>query len=127
MTPLLTLHYLTDRQLECRWHTDYPSLAGAKQRGCRRAPDPIHEMEMMHVTDDDIYARLTPIFREVFDDDELKVHPQLTARDVPEWDSMTHIRLVLSVEKAFGTRFAASEIARLENVGELVSLIGRRS
>ena len=40
------------------------------------------------MTDADIYAKLTPIFRNVFDDDELVVHPQLTANDVPEWDSM---------------------------------------
>ncbi len=79
------------------------------------------------MTDEDIYARLTPIFRDVFDDDELTVHPELTAKDVPEWDSMSHIRLVLSVEKAFGTRFAASEVASLGNVGEFVSLIRRRS
>jgi acyl carrier protein len=39
---------------------------------------------------------------------------------------MSHIRLVLTVEKAFGTRFAASEVAGLGNVGEFVSLIKRR-
>ncbi len=79
------------------------------------------------MTDDDIYERLTPIFRDVFDDDELVVHPELTAKDVAEWDSMSHIRLVLTVERAFGTRFAASEVAGLENVGQFVSLIKRRS
>lgn len=79
------------------------------------------------MTDDDIYERLTPIFRDVFDDDDLVVHPQLTAKDVAEWDSMSHIRLVLTVERAFGTRFAASEVAGLENVGQFVSLIKRRS
>jgi acyl carrier protein len=84
-------------------------------------------MEIVRMTDDDIYERLTPIFRDVFDDDELVVHPQLTAKDVAEWDSMSHIRLVLTVERAFGTRFAASEVAGLENVGQFVSLIKRRS
>ena len=77
------------------------------------------------MADEDIYARLTPIFRDVFDDDELVVHPSLTADQVPEWDSVSHIRLVLSVERAFNTRFAASELAGLGNVGELVSLIKR--
>jgi acyl carrier protein len=83
-------------------------------------------MEIARMTDADVYAKLTPVFRDVFDDDELVVHSQLTASDVPEWDSMSHIRLVLTVEKAFGTRFAASEVAGLENVGEFVSLIKRR-
>jgi acyl carrier protein len=84
-------------------------------------------MEIVRMTDEDIYERLTPIFRDVFDDDDLVVHPQLTAKDVAEWDSMSHIRLVLTVERAFGTRFAASEVAGLENVGQFVSLIKRRS
>ena len=43
------------------------------------------------------------------------------------WDSLRHVRLVLTVEKAFGTRFPASEVANLKNVGELVALIGRRT
>jgi acyl carrier protein len=83
-------------------------------------------MEIVRMTDEDIYEKLTPIFRDVFDNDALVIHPQLTAGDVPEWDSMSHIRLVLTVERAFGTRFAASEVAGLENVGEFVSLIKRR-
>ena len=77
------------------------------------------------MNEDDIYARLASVFRDVFDDDELAITPELTADDVPEWDSMSHVRLMLSVERAFDTRFAAAEIANLKNVGELVSLIQR--
>lgn len=77
------------------------------------------------MADEDIYAKLTPIFRDVFDDDELMVHPSLTADDVPEWDSVSHVRLVLTVERAFGTRFAASELGALGNVGDFVALIKR--
>jgi acyl carrier protein len=69
------------------------------------------------------YERLTKIFHDVFDDDELVVTPELSAKDVDEWDSLSHLRLVLSVEKSFGVKFSASEIARLKNVGEFVSLI----
>jgi acyl carrier protein len=70
-----------------------------------------------------IYERLTEIFREVFDDDELEVIPALTADDVEEWDSLNHIRLVLSIEKGFGLRFSAAEVGSLKNVGEFVELI----
>jgi acyl carrier protein len=70
-----------------------------------------------------IYDRLTEIFREVFDDDELEVIPALTADDVEEWDSLNHIRLVLSIEKGFGLRFSAAEVGSLKNVGEFVELI----
>ena len=77
------------------------------------------------MTEADIYARLTKVFHDVFADDELEIHPKMTAGDVPEWDSMSHVRLMLTVERAFNTRFAAAEIAGLQNVGDLVSVIKR--
>ena len=54
------------------------------------------------------------------------VTPQLAAKDVDGWDSLTHIRLILSVEKAFKIKFTTSEIGNLENVGDLVALIRAR-
>lgn len=74
----------------------------------------------------DIYGKLTEIFRDVFDDDSLRVTPELTAADVDEWDSLNHIRLVLSVERAFGLRFSAAQVGRLKNVGEFAALIGAK-
>jgi acyl carrier protein len=71
----------------------------------------------------EIYQRLNGIFRDVFDDDSIVVRPDLTADDVDEWDSLSHIRLVLTVEKTFGLKFSASEIGNLGNVGDLVELI----
>jgi acyl carrier protein len=70
-----------------------------------------------------LYEKLTAIFHNVFDDDEIVLTPQLTASDVNGWDSLRHVRLVVSVEKGFGVRFAASEVGRLKNVGDLASLI----
>jgi acyl carrier protein len=72
---------------------------------------------------DPIYTKLTDIFHDVFDDDSIVVTPELTADDVDEWDSLSHIRLVLAVEKKFGLKFSAAEVGRLKNVGEFVSLI----
>jgi len=70
-----------------------------------------------------IYAKLTEIFRDVFDDDGLQVTPELTAADVDEWDSLNHIRLVVSIERAFGMTFSAAQVGRLKNVGEFADLI----
>ena len=70
-----------------------------------------------------IYAKLTALFHDVFDDDTIQVTPELTADDVDEWDSLSHIRLVLAVEKQFGLKFSAAEVGRLKNVGEFVALI----
>jgi acyl carrier protein len=74
-----------------------------------------------------IYARLAEIFEDVFDEDSIQVTPQLSAKDVDGWDSLNHIRLVLTIEKAFKIKFSTSEIGKLENVGELVALIQART
>lgn len=75
----------------------------------------------------DIYARLTGIFEDVFDDDSITVSPALSAKDVDGWDSLTHIRLILTVEKAFKVKFSTSEIGKMETVGDLVALIKTRT
>lgn len=72
--------------------------------------------------EDAIVTRLTSIFREVFDDDDLVLRPELTANDVDGWDSLAHIRLILTVQKAFGVKFSAVEMSRLKNVGDLITL-----
>lgn len=71
---------------------------------------------------DPIVTSLTSVFREVFDDDELELKPGMTADDVDGWDSLTHIRLILSVQKAFGIKFSPVEMNRLKNVGDLIAL-----
>ncbi len=70
-----------------------------------------------------IYSRLAEIFEDVFDEDSIKITPELSAKDVDGWDSLTHIRLLLTIERAFKIKFSTSEIGRLENVGDLVNLI----
>lgn len=74
-----------------------------------------------------IYTKLATVFREVFDEDDLELQPETTADDVDGWDSLSHIRLVLAVSKAFGIKFSASEIGGLKNVGEFVELIRKKT
>ncbi len=73
-----------------------------------------------------LYERLTEIFQNVFDDDSIVVTPELTAKDVDGWDSLSHIRLIITVEKAFKIKFSTSEIGKLGKVADLVTLIGAR-
>ena len=68
-------------------------------------------------------ARLNLVFREVFDDDDLEISTVMNADDVEGWDSLMHVTLMLRVEKAFGVKFTSSQVASLENVGQLVALI----
>jgi acyl carrier protein len=70
-----------------------------------------------------IFEQLTEVFRDVFDDDELVIDATTTAQDVEGWNSLAHIRLVVSIEKAFKLRFSAAEIGNLKNVGDMVELI----
>jgi len=75
------------------------------------------------MTLDAIYAKLTEILRDVFDDDTIVAGPDLTASQVDGWDSFAHLRVMFTVEKTFGVSFSASQMAGLKNVGELAQLI----
>ncbi len=63
---------------------------------------------------------------DVFDIDDLEVSGTTTADDIEEWDSLSHIRLIVAIERKFGIKFKNSEIAALMNVGDLVNLIDAR-
>ncbi len=71
----------------------------------------------------EILKRLGDVFQELFDDDDLVITPQTTARDVDAWDSLMHVDLLLTVEKEFGVRFSSFEVAALKDVRELIILI----
>jgi acyl carrier protein len=79
------------------------------------------------VDDVQIYAKLAQIFEDVFDEDSIVITPQLSAKDVSGWDSLSHLRLILSIERSFKIKFSTSEIGKLENVGDLVTLIKART
>ena len=75
----------------------------------------------------EIVSRLTPIFRDVFNDDALVVSEGMTAADVPTWDSLSNINMIIAVEKAFGVKFSIKDVRNLKNVGELLELIKRKA
>lgn len=77
------------------------------------------------MTNDEILAQLTDVFREVFADDTIVVQPQTTADDIPDWDSMSQVTLAVEVEHRFGVKFKSAEIERLRSVRELIDLIKR--
>ena len=73
-----------------------------------------------------IYQRLSRVFEDVFDE-EPQLSPELTAKDVEGWDSLTHVRLMLTVQREFKIAFTVSEIGKMQNVGDLVRLIKERA
>jgi len=70
--------------------------------------------------------KLTLIFRTMFNQPELVLSDNLSAADVPGWDSHKHVSLVVTIEAEFGVRFANSEIAALASVGDLTQLISAK-
>ena len=81
----------------------------------------------MELDKSEIISRLTPIFRDVFDNDALVVSEGMTAADVPTWDSLSNINMIIAVEKAFGVKFSIKDVRNLKNVGELLELIKRKA
>ena len=70
-----------------------------------------------------ILERLTPIFQDIFDDDELVITAETSAKDIEDWDSFAQIRLIAAMEKEFKIKFILSELQALKNVGEMAELI----
>ena len=73
---------------------------------------------------DQIYERLTAVFRDIFDDEDISIHDGTTAADIEDWDSLTHIMLLSAVEDEFDIKFDMKAVQGLKNVGEMVDLIG---
>jgi acyl carrier protein len=75
----------------------------------------------------DVRAELQEIFRQVFDDPTIVLKDEMTAADVEGWDSVTHIDLLIAVERAMGIKFATAEMSRLkepdQNIGSFIRVI----
>jgi acyl carrier protein len=71
----------------------------------------------------DTLSVVREIMEDVFDVENLEVTPKTTADDIEEWDSLSHIRLVVAIERRFKIEFKNSEIGNLKNVGDLIGLI----
>ncbi|KEY17788.1 acyl carrier protein [Kaistella antarctica] len=75
------------------------------------------------MTNEEILEKLTGIFHEELDNEEIVLSRETTADDIEEWDSLSHIQLIVAVEKAFKIRFTSSEIQSWNNVGEMIDCI----
>lgn len=75
------------------------------------------------MTSKEILNRLQPIFQDVFDDEDIVVTDETNAEQIEDWDSLSHIRLVVAIEKEFDIKFAFGDLNDLKNVGEMIDLI----
>lgn len=74
----------------------------------------------------DILARVQDVFREELELDDLVLNDETTADDVEEWDSLSHVQLVVALEKAFNIKFSSREILSWDNIGDLVDCIDKK-
>mgnify|MGYP000845017926 FL=1 len=75
------------------------------------------------MTKEEILNDLQPIFQDVFDDEDIVITNESNAAQIEDWDSLSHIRLVVAIEKQFDVKFAFGELQDLKNVGEMIDLI----
>lgn len=74
----------------------------------------------------EILSCVQEVFREELELDDLELTDETTADDVEEWDSLSHVQLVVALEKAFAVKFSSREILSWDNVGDLVSCIQKK-
>jgi acyl carrier protein len=75
------------------------------------------------VTPTEVIARIEPIMRDLFDEYDGPVTANLTAKDVEQWDSLANVQLLVMVEKAFGVKFASSDMGAIKDLGALAELV----
>jgi acyl carrier protein len=73
-----------------------------------------------------IIEMVRSILADVLDNSSLVISENSKAEDIPEWDSINHVKLLLGIETEMGFRFKTEEIGGLDNVGQLVELIEER-
>jgi acyl carrier protein len=78
------------------------------------------------LSETDIYTALTEIFHDVFLRDDIVLTPELSAKDVKGWDSFKQIEIIMATEERFGIQLNTREIDSLQQVGDLVRVVGAK-
>jgi acyl carrier protein len=76
---------------------------------------------------EEILEKLTQVFQDVFDDEEIVLTSDTSAHDIEEWDSLNQIKIILACEKAFDIKLNARDISTLENVGAMLEYLNELS
>ena len=75
---------------------------------------------------EELLLQIQDIFRDILDDEEIVLAENSTADDVEGWDSLTHIQLIVAIEKKFRVKFTSKEILSWKNVGELIDCLASK-
>lgn len=70
-----------------------------------------------------IMEGLQEIFCGIFDEEDLVLTNETTSEDIEDWDSLTHMQLIVEIERKYNIRFTTAEIKNAANVGEFIQII----
>ena len=73
-----------------------------------------------------IVTKLTQVFHKTFDNTELELSDDMTASDVDNWDSLTHMVLIGEIEKEFDIKFKLKELNKMNTVGNLIDIVAKK-
>ena len=71
----------------------------------------------------EILMQIQEIFREILDDNDINLTEEISSNDIEDWDSLTHIMIILDIEKKFRLKFSSSEILNWKNIGAMIDSI----
>ncbi len=74
-----------------------------------------------------VVTRLTEVFRKVFNNESIVLSDELTANDVENWDSLSHMLLITEIENAFQIKFKLKELNKMRNVGDMINIIAEKA
>lgn len=72
---------------------------------------------------EEIFQKFTDIFRDIFADESIVLSDSTSAKDIEGWDSFQQINLIVAIEDVFGLEVPLKRVEKLNNVGEMVTLI----
>lgn len=75
---------------------------------------------------EEIVQKLTPVFRKVFGDEKLVLTDELSALDVENWDSLSHMLLIAEVESSFAIKFRLKDLNKMANVGDMIAIVSSK-
>jgi acyl carrier protein len=75
----------------------------------------------------EIKNKLQELFRDILDIEDIILEDTTSANDLEEWDSLTHINLVVAIEREFKIRFALGELSDMKNIGDITKLIYQKT
>ena len=74
----------------------------------------------------EILTKMQEVFQNILDNEDIELTFDTTADDIEEWDSLSHVQLVVEIEKEFGVKFTSKEIMSWNKVGDMIDCISKK-